>query len=1244
MDERRFTWEITGGYGIDADSGRLLRQADRAASLRFYRAEPGDRLILRDENCEYAVALYDSLPDEKYIYTYEYSPEENWTRYRGNLTEEAWRQTQTVFTETVYFRVMLRERKGKCAREEGASQDGQCAWATWTEALERVLRTSEDEACAFADGKEQKKGRVPVRQSTFSEEIVKTAETVKRVAPKDGLCFFLLSDSHYAVGGTWGDTIFCMDSVNRQLGADGCIHLGDATDGLGSKAVNSEYVRAIRQDITDMGLPLYYVVGNHDSNYFKNNPERMTRAEMHALYIGAAGKPRKEGNSGNANPQEINNAERTERAERTQRTGLQEINGAGDEKLWYTVDNAEHTLRMIFLDSFDPAEEVRYGFSERELDWLEILLEETDESWHTIIFSHVPPVARLHYWSREIRGSARLTAILRRYQRRSGNRLMAFIHGHNHADQIDLQEGFPIVSIGCSKCECFEDKKPEGAHTYYRKLHMVSQELWDVLVINTREECLNFIRFGAGEDRTVYCGENFGRYTWGEKNGDRRREARIPMKKVITYGTFDLFHEGHYNLLKRAKALGDYLIVGVTTEHYDEQRGKINIVDSLLERIENVRKSGFADEIIIEDHEGQKIEDIQKYEADIFTLGSDWKGSFDYLKEYCEVVYLERTPDISSTILRSAKFPIVRLGIVGTGRIAPRFLAEAKYVSGLNVQSAYNPNKESVQRFAGEHELEAYSGAFEEFLESVDAIYIATPHDTHAVYTRKAIQRGKHVLCEKPLTFTTQEAKELFTLARDKGVVLMEGIKTAYCPGFAQLINVAKSGKIGDIVDVEACFSRLTAPHLRERADAEYGGAFLEFGSYTLLPVIKLLGPNYENVKFSSIHAENGVDLYTKVYLDYPHGMATSKTGVGVKSEGQLLISGTKGYILAESPWWLTRKFQVRYEDPNQIETYTPKFLGDGLRYEISEFVSRINGRNKHPERLTEEESIAMTDVVERFMGERQEQRRQLFVKNRESGVGIWAHRGCSGRYPENTLQAFEAACRLPQIAGIELDIQLSADGEIVVFHDETLERIMGRQQELRSLTRAQLQELEPQIPSMRQVLELVKPYAQEKGIRINIELKNGRIPYEGMEEKILSLVAEYGMESYVVYSSFNPRSLIKLKELNADVETGILQSDIADCRRLMEMTRADALHPNLESVLRECATEKAGGAEAGGRTEKAGRPAAVGRAETVRAWNGQEPFYGQDKPMVLFDLNRLREAGITDFITNVPEQYLGMI
>ena len=443
------------------------------------------------------------------------------------------------------------------------------------------------------------------------------------------------------------------------------------------------------------------------------------------------------------------------------------------------------------------------------------------------------------------------------------------------------------------------------------------------------------------------------------------------MKKVITYGSFDLFHEGHYNLLKRAKALGDYLIVGVTTEQYDESRGKLNIVDSLDKRIENVRQSGFADEIIVEDHLGQKVEDVQKYGIDIFAVGSDWHGAFEYMKQFCEVVYLERTKNVSSTMLRLRNHPIVRIGVIGTGRIAERFVPEAKYVSGVIVSCAYNPHPGRAKAFSDKFELELGTDNMEEFWDHVDAVYIASPHEFHYGYAREALLREKHVLCEKPIAFSQKEAKELFDLATAKERILLEAIKTAYCPGFVQMMGVAKSGVIGRIYDVEACFTRLTAPNLRERTDIDYGGAFTEFGSHTLLPIIKLLGTNYTTVRFDSILDEKGIDLYTKASLIYGHGMALSKSGVGVKSEGQLVIAGTKGYILVESPWWLTQYFEVRYEDPTKKDRYFSKFLGQGLRYEISDFAYMINGHQGRFFKFTPDESIAIASIMEQFLAKR---------------------------------------------------------------------------------------------------------------------------------------------------------------------------------------------------------------------------------------------------------------------------------
>lgn len=449
------------------------------------------------------------------------------------------------------------------------------------------------------------------------------------------------------------------------------------------------------------------------------------------------------------------------------------------------------------------------------------------------------------------------------------------------------------------------------------------------------------------------------------------------MKKVITYGSFDLFHEGHYNLLKRAKALGDYLIVGVTTEQYDESRGKLNIVDSLDKRIENVRQSGFADEIIVEDHPGQKVEDVQKYGIDIFTVGSDWTGAFEYMKDFCEVVYLERTKNISSTMVRNQSHPIIRIGVIGTGRIAVRFVPEAKYVSGVIVNSVYNPSIDSARDFGSKFELDVATDNLEEFYNVVDAVYIASPHETHYDYVKMSLEHGKHVLCEKPLAFRKKQAEELFSLAHQKEKILLEAIKTAYCPGFVQMMGIAKSGVIGRVCDVEACFTRLTDAGLRERTDLEYGGGFTEFGSHTLLPIMKLMGTNYKEVRFDSIKDENGVDLYTKAAFVYDNGMALSKSGVGVKSEGQLLISGTKGYILAESPWWLTQYFEVRFEDPSKKERYFSKFLGQGLRYEISDFAYMIHGHQGRSYKFTEEESIAIADVMEKFLEKRREERNE---------------------------------------------------------------------------------------------------------------------------------------------------------------------------------------------------------------------------------------------------------------------------
>ena len=442
------------------------------------------------------------------------------------------------------------------------------------------------------------------------------------------------------------------------------------------------------------------------------------------------------------------------------------------------------------------------------------------------------------------------------------------------------------------------------------------------------------------------------------------------MVKVATYGTFDLFHKGHYRLLQRAKALGDYLIVGVTTEEYDIERGKLNVVDSLMTRIENVRKTGFADEIIIESSGEQKVSDIKKYGIDIITVGSDWVGKFDHLKQYCEVVYLERTKGISSTMLREENRTIIRLGIVGNGRIADRFVPESKAVSGINIQGVYNPHIESAAIFADRHEIDFYPD-LEEMYNEVDAVYVASPHQTHYEYIKDALNHGKHVLAEKPMVLKKSEAEELFALAREKNLVLFEAIKTAYCPGFNQLINLVGSGVIGDVKSVEATFTKLEGPQTRELTDTVYGGSFRELATYCLLPAIKSFGTHPEKVSFDVIRREDRLDLFTKAHLVYKNGIATATCGLGVKSEGQCVISGTTGYVLVPAPWWKTVYFEVRREDPRDVERYSATFKADGMRYEISDFLSAINGRSRSEFKLNAEESVTLAGIIEEFGNDR---------------------------------------------------------------------------------------------------------------------------------------------------------------------------------------------------------------------------------------------------------------------------------
>lgn len=437
------------------------------------------------------------------------------------------------------------------------------------------------------------------------------------------------------------------------------------------------------------------------------------------------------------------------------------------------------------------------------------------------------------------------------------------------------------------------------------------------------------------------------------------------MIKVITYGTYDLLHQGHINLLRRAKELGDYLIVGVTSDSFDRGRGKLNVRNNVLERVEAVKATGYADEVIIEDYLGQKIDDIQKYDIDIFAIGSDWIGKFDYLNEYCKVVYLPRTEGISSTMLREENQTTCRIGIIGSGRIANRFVPETKVVNGAQVVAVLNPDKSHAEAFAAKHSMEAYTD-FNAFINKVDAVYVASPHLTHYDYVKRALQADKHVLCEIPFVLSKAEALELYTLAEERNLVLLEASKTAYSPAFGHIVTLVKSGIIGDVVDVKASLSKQVSPPTRELDSTQAGGAMTEHAPLCLMAIIKMLGTDWKDYSFHT-KMEEGVDIYTKGDIYYPHATSSFTLGIGVKTEGNLVVSGTKGYVYAPAPWWLTDYFEVRYEDQTKNRKYFYSYDGEGLRYEIQEFISMIVNGRRSSYKLRQNESIAIAEIIEKY-------------------------------------------------------------------------------------------------------------------------------------------------------------------------------------------------------------------------------------------------------------------------------------
>lgn len=414
------------------------------------------------------------------------------------------------------------------------------------------------------------------------------------------------------------------------------------------------------------------------------------------------------------------------------------------------------------------------------------------------------------------------------------------------------------------------------------------------------------------------------------------------MIKVITYGTFDLLHKGHIRLLQRAKDLGDYLIVGITSSDFDKSRGKANVQQSLIERIDAISKLGIADEIIVEEYDGQKIDDILKYNIDIFTVGSDWEGQFDYLNNYCKVIYLERTKGVSSTKIRHDT-NVLRMGFIGEWRDISKLYRVAVDSNIVDVAGIFKGSQFCFDYDQQESDIEK---TLNHFLNNIDCVYISLPPTKHYELIKFLLENQIHVLYESPLALKVEQAKELIEIARKNQIVLQEGLKTAYTLAYERLSLLIKSGKIGSITQIDS-----TCTSLNKNRGIDTWGSLEGWGPTALYPIYDLLGTDvikYFICTLDNLHIKS--DDFTSIFqiLNSPYNniktVATAKIGKGVKSEGNLIITGTNGYVYVPAPWWKTEYFEIRGENISDRQRFFYKSQDDGLLNELINFCQRVKG------------------------------------------------------------------------------------------------------------------------------------------------------------------------------------------------------------------------------------------------------------------------------------------------------------
>jgi choline-phosphate cytidylyltransferase len=209
----------------------------------------------------------------------------------------------------------------------------------------------------------------------------------------------------------------------------------------------------------------------------------------------------------------------------------------------------------------------------------------------------------------------------------------------------------------------------------------------------------------------------------------------------------------------------------------------------------------------------------------------------------------------------------------------------------------------------------------------------------------------------------------LLTIANDNNLILTEGLRTAYSTAYERLLLLVKTGKIGKVVSIDATCTSLKNFNPNDNNDLKYiWNSMTAWAPTALLPVFQILGTKYRDYKIVShiLNDKFKFDDFSQISFVYPEAVANVKVGIGVKSEGELLISGTRGYVYVPSPWWKTDYFELRYENPLNNKRYFYQLDGEGIRYELVTFLRAIE-ENKNSLEIENNVTMEISDIMNSF-------------------------------------------------------------------------------------------------------------------------------------------------------------------------------------------------------------------------------------------------------------------------------------